>query len=144
MEGRGDVIFLDLNVSAYETMLDNDSNSVHGDNVENDEQICENGELVESSNDMTTEYIPKLGLSFESEDKLYHFYNYYARRTGFSIRKGHFKRSSDGEIRKRVIHCSKEGFKQRHKRGTPQKERPVLRTGCMAHIHGIAKGVCLL
>ncbi|KAI3879068.1 hypothetical protein MKW92_045960 [Papaver armeniacum] len=47
---------------------------------------------------------------------------------GFSIRMGHSKRSSDGEIRKRVIHCSKEGFKQRHKRSTPQKERSMLRT----------------
>ncbi|KAI3936982.1 hypothetical protein MKX01_015197 [Papaver californicum] len=49
---------------------------------------------------MTTEYIPKVGMSFESEEKLYHFYNYYGRRAGFSIRKVHFKRSSDGESEK--------------------------------------------
>lgn len=117
----------------------------HCDTEKIDEYILdENGDLVETSNDMTTNYIPKVGMVFESEDELYHFYNYYARRTGFSIRSGHSKRSSDGEIRKRVIHCSKEGFKQRHTRGTPQKERSVLRTGCLALIQVIAKGGVLV
>ncbi|KAI3870153.1 hypothetical protein MKW98_005966 [Papaver atlanticum] len=141
MEERDNTPMLDLNVSLDETMLDNGLDCVpHCDAEKIDEHILyDNGDLVETSKDMTNDYIPKVGMLFESEDELYHFYNYYARRTGFSIRKGHFKWSSDGEIRKRVIYCSKEGFKQRHKRGTPQKEHPVLQTGCMALIQVIAK-----
>ncbi|KAI3878258.1 hypothetical protein MKX03_005087 [Papaver bracteatum] len=120
MEERDNTPLLDLNVSLDETMLDNGIDCVpHCDTKKIDEHILDdNGYLVEASNDMTTDYIPKVGMVFESEDKLYHFYNYYARRTGFSIRKDHSKRSSYGEIIKRVIHCSKEGFKQRHTRGT--------------------------
>ncbi|MCL7030081.1 hypothetical protein MKW94_001746 [Papaver nudicaule] len=71
---------------------------------------------------------------------MYHFYNQYARRIGFSIRKGTVKRSKDDKIRKRVILCSKQGFKERHGKGTPQKARPDMRTGCMARIQCIAKG----
>ncbi|KAI3963549.1 hypothetical protein MKW92_026743 [Papaver armeniacum] len=146
MEERDNTPLLDLNVSLEETMLDNGLDCVpHCDTEKIEEHILyENGDLVETSNDMITDYIPKVGISFESEEKLYHFYNYYARRKGFSIRRGHSKRSSDGEIRKRVIHCSKEGFKQRHKRGTPQKERSLLRTGCLALIQVIAKGGALV
>ncbi|KAI3961059.1 hypothetical protein MKW92_003363 [Papaver armeniacum] len=88
--------------------------------------------------------VPKLGMTFESDDKLFEFYNEYTRRKGFSVHKGHVKRSSDGQIRKRVVLCSKEGFKERHKRGTPQKERPILRTGCMARIQCIAQGGLLV
>ncbi|KAI3897222.1 hypothetical protein MKX03_032413 [Papaver bracteatum] len=120
MEERDNAQLLDLNISLEETMLDNGLDCVpYYDTEKIDEHILdENGDLVETSDDMITDYIPKVGMSFESEEKL----------NGFSIRKGHSKRSSDGEIRKRVIHCSKEGFKQRHKRGTPQKERLLLRT----------------
>ncbi|KAI3884674.1 hypothetical protein MKX03_016122 [Papaver bracteatum] len=126
MEERDNTPLLDLNVSLDETMLDKILDCVpHCDTEIYDHMLDENGDLVEISNDMATDYIPKVGMLFESEDELYQFYNYYARRTGFSIRKGHFQHSSDDEIRKRIIHCSKEGFKQRHKRGTPQKERSV-------------------
>ncbi|KAI3872376.1 hypothetical protein MKX03_020960 [Papaver bracteatum] len=120
MEERDNTPLLDLNVSLNETMLDNVLDCcnlsiishLHSIIVINSNNILfDNGDLVETSKDMTTDYIPKVGMLFESEDELYHFYNYYARRTGFSIRKGPFKRSSDGEIRKRVIYCSKEGFK---------------------------------
>ncbi|KAI3920097.1 hypothetical protein MKW98_001353 [Papaver atlanticum] len=72
-----------------ETMLDNDSNNVpHSDNEEIDEYIlAEYDDTVETSNHMTTDYILPQGSS---------------------------KQSSDYEIRKRIIHFSKEGYKQRH------------------------------
>ncbi|KAI3932999.1 hypothetical protein MKW98_029232 [Papaver atlanticum] len=93
MEERDNTPMLDLNVSLDETMLDNGLDCVpHCDAEKIDGHILyDNGDLVETSKDMTTDYIPKVEMLFESEDELYHFYNYYARRTGFSIRKGHFK-----------------------------------------------------
>ncbi|KAI3915112.1 hypothetical protein MKW92_030661 [Papaver armeniacum] len=103
MEERDNTPLLDLNVSLEEIMLDNGLDCLpHCDTEKIEEHILdENGYLVETSNDMITDYIPKVGMSFESEEKLYHVYNYYARRKGFSIRRGHSKRSSDGEIRKK-------------------------------------------
>ncbi|RZC60901.1 hypothetical protein C5167_022643 [Papaver somniferum] len=80
------------------------------------------------------------GTVFQSEEKMYEFYNQYARRVGFSICRGAVKRTKDDKIRKRVILCSKQGFKERHNKGTPPKARPDMHTGCMARIQCIAKG----
>lgn len=50
--------------------------------------------------------IPKVGMTFESEDQAYEFYNYYAGKIGFSIRKSHSRLRRDGTIYQKHIVCS--------------------------------------
>lgn len=77
---------------------------------------------------------PEVGMVFHSEEQAYAFYNKYAKRKGFSVRKGHLGRRKDGTIRDRVYLCSFEGTRQKHCSHNTRKPRPVVRTNCMARI----------
>ncbi|XP_073108653.1 protein FAR1-RELATED SEQUENCE 5 isoform X2 [Elaeis guineensis] len=77
---------------------------------------------------------PEVGMVFHSEDQAYAFYNRYAHRKGFSVRKGHLGRRKDGTIRNRVFLCSNEGSRQKHSTHMTKKPREAVRTNCMARI----------
>jgi hypothetical protein len=53
--------------------------------------------------------IPKVGMSFASENGAYEMYNTYAGIIGFSIRKSVIKRRADKTIYSKVIVCSSQG-----------------------------------
>ncbi|CAA0824518.1 Protein FAR1-RELATED SEQUENCE 5 [Striga hermonthica] len=80
--------------------------------------------------------VPKLGMGFESEDLAYEFYNAYAGRLGFSVRKDYVNRSKrDGAVASRRYTCFREGFRQNDKRGSKVKRpRKETRVGCMAQL----------
>ncbi|XP_058074594.1 protein FAR1-RELATED SEQUENCE 5-like [Magnolia sinica] len=76
---------------------------------------------------------PKLGMEFNSEENAYEFYNKYAGKIGFSVRKSSCIKSNDGIVTKKVFCCYKEGRKQKDKRTNRAKyRRPDIRTGCLA------------
>lgn len=78
---------------------------------------------------------PTAGMKFFSENEAYHFYNGYAARLGFSIRKGGIRHNSKGEIRQRNFVCSKEGLKADYGYGELQKGYKLdTRTDCKACI----------
>ncbi|XP_038981617.1 protein FAR1-RELATED SEQUENCE 5-like isoform X5 [Phoenix dactylifera] len=77
---------------------------------------------------------PEVGMVFHSEDQAYLFYNRYAHRKGFSVRKGHLGRRKDGTVRNRVFLCSNEGSRQEHSTHMTKKPREAVRTNCMARI----------
>ncbi|XP_072968514.1 protein FAR1-RELATED SEQUENCE 5-like [Typha angustifolia] len=77
---------------------------------------------------------PKVGMIFHSEEQAYGFYNSYAKRKGFSVRKGHLSRRKDGSIRDRHYVCSNEGTRQEHRTHVTKKPRPLERTNCLARI----------
>lgn len=77
---------------------------------------------------------PEIGMVFHSEDEAYVFYNTYAFKTGFSVRKGHLGRRKDGTIRDRVFLCSNEGIRQKHRTHETKKPRANVRTNCLARI----------
>nr|CAD1820605.1 unnamed protein product [Ananas comosus var. bracteatus] len=90
---------------------------------------------------------PYLGQEFPNIDEAKNFYNIYAFKTGFSIRKQtHYKaKKLDGMITTMMYTCSKEGKSkpQTSARGdegasqanrTPQKEFPFKRTQCKAQL----------
>lgn len=77
---------------------------------------------------------PEVGMAFHSEDRAYLFYNKYAQRKGFSVRKGHLGRRKDGTVRNRVFLCSNEGSRQKHSTHLTKKPREAIRTNCMARI----------
>lgn len=90
---------------------------------------------------------PYIGMEFGSADEVKDFYNIYAFKTGFSIRKStHYKsKKFDNMISNVKFTCSKEGQPNQptykgdentasQVKSTPKKEMPYKRTGCKAHI----------
>ncbi|KAG0485434.1 hypothetical protein HPP92_009513 [Vanilla planifolia] len=77
---------------------------------------------------------PKVGMLFHSEDEAYDFYNSYAKRKGFSVRKGHLSRRKDGSVRDRHYLCSNEGSRQEHRTHVTKKPRAIERTNCLARV----------
>ena len=59
--------------------------------------------------DVNDKSIPTVGMAFKSEDEAYDFYNQYARKVGFSIRKSHTKLRRDGPLYQKHLVCSKQG-----------------------------------
>lgn len=95
-------------------------------------------EAVEAdlANNAEMDGVPKLGMGFESEDHAYEFYNAYAGRVGFSVRKDYVNRSKiDGAVASRRFTCFREGFRQRDKRDMNVKRpRKETRIGCLAQL----------
>lgn len=77
---------------------------------------------------------PKIGLMFRSEEEAFKFYNSYAKRKGFSVRKGHLSRRKDGSVRDRHYLCSNEGTRKEHRTHVTKKPRALERTNCLARI----------
>ncbi|XP_059663622.1 protein FAR1-RELATED SEQUENCE 5-like [Cornus florida] len=72
-------------------------------------------------------------MKFETEEEAYDFYNSYAGRVGFSIRKEYFnKRKKTGKLSSRLLTCCKEGFRGDDIRDSNTKTpRAETRTGCL-------------
>lgn len=82
---------------------------------------------------------PYDGMEFESEEAAKAFYNYYARRVGFSTRVSSSRRSrKDGAIIQRSFVCAKEGFRNLNEKRTKDREikrpRSITRVGCKASL----------
>ncbi|TXG48678.1 hypothetical protein EZV62_024553 [Acer yangbiense] len=75
-------------------------------------------------------------MEFDSEEIAYKFYNEYAGKMGFSIRKeAVVKNKRTGEVTSRIFVCSKEGFRSKDKRDSLTKHpRAETRTGCDARM----------
>nr|CAD1840720.1 unnamed protein product [Ananas comosus var. bracteatus] len=130
-----------------ETLL---SVSIRGER-ENDSyenQRNQQQQLEEMSQEESAIDEPFLGQIFSNAEKAKDFYNIYAFKTGFSIRKqSHYKaKKLEGMVTTLVYTCSKEGQakRQTNEMGnnvassqtnrTPQKEFPFRRCGCKAHL----------
>ncbi|XP_062085665.1 protein FAR1-RELATED SEQUENCE 5-like [Humulus lupulus] len=82
------------------------------------------------------EEIPNVSMEFETEEQAYNFYNVYAYKVGFSIRrsKGH-KDNKDGKVKDRTFCCSCEGFRKKDKRYDNVKcHRAETRFDCLARM----------
>ncbi|CAJ2658779.1 unnamed protein product [Trifolium pratense] len=72
---------------------------------------------------------------FASLDVAYKFYCWFAKMSGFSVRKGHVIRNRERHVLQQTFLCSREGF--RHSQGLNPEERQrqqknITRCGCMA------------
>ena len=72
--------------------------------------------------------VPKVGMSFDSEQKAYDMYNTYAGKIGFSIRKSQTKRRQDRTIYQKYIVCSNQGERE------TESSKATTRTGCQARV----------
>ncbi|XP_027122965.2 protein FAR1-RELATED SEQUENCE 5-like [Coffea arabica] len=71
---------------------------------------------------------PELGMEFNSEEDAYKFYNKYAFKMGFSVRK-----DKDGVTTSRRYSCCKEGVKRKYEGDVmPKRTRAATKTGCGA------------
>ncbi|XP_028076184.1 protein FAR1-RELATED SEQUENCE 5-like [Camellia sinensis] len=79
---------------------------------------------------------PKVGMTFDSEESAYDFYNAYEGRMGFSIRREYCKKNKlTKQIISRNLVCNKEGFWKVDKRDPLTKTpRAETRTGCEARL----------
>lgn len=73
-------------------------------------------------------------MTFDSEDDAYKFYNAYAGKVGFSIKKCHSKHRADGTLSSKYFICSNEGCKNSNPKNQPKKERASTRTCCNARV----------
>ncbi|KAH7681062.1 zinc finger SWIM domain-containing protein 3 [Dioscorea alata] len=80
----------------------------------------------------TENWVPKLDMVFETDEKAYQFYCFYGKEMGFGVRKHLVKRRSSGLVYSRVFSCYKEGYCRTTKEG--KKPRSDVRTGCKARM----------
>lgn len=65
---------------------------------------------VQHGHEITVDYTPKLEMEFESEEAAHTFYNMYAQRMGFGIRRDYLNRiKKDGVLTPRRFSCCKKG-----------------------------------
>ena len=83
---------------------------------------------------ITSPTVPKVGMAFKSEEDAYEFYNEYAGKIGFSIRKSHSKLRSDKSVYQKHIVCSNEGERGTHSKHDTVKQNAATRSGCDARI----------
>ncbi|WOL11726.1 protein FAR1-RELATED SEQUENCE 5-like [Canna indica] len=81
-----------------------------------------------------SQHEPKPGMTFTSEMDAYDFYNSYAKKHGFSVRKSQVERRSDGTMRSKKFVCSKQGTREIHRTHVTKKPKPIERTNCKALI----------
>ncbi|XP_010277289.1 PREDICTED: protein FAR1-RELATED SEQUENCE 4-like [Nelumbo nucifera] len=109
------------------------SESGDGNEVEDVEPNVGTNEIEKNCAAMettTTGDTPYVGMEFDCEEATYYFYNEYAKRVGFGIRKRFVRRSKiDNEVIGRTYVCSREGEKVQRKTDNP---RPTTRLGCKA------------
>ncbi|XP_062075158.1 protein FAR1-RELATED SEQUENCE 5-like [Humulus lupulus] len=74
-------------------------------------------------------------MEFDTEEEAYHFYNAYAYKIGFSIRRSKMHKDLEGWITNRVFCCSCEGYREKDKRDvTVKSHRAETRFGCLARM----------
>ncbi|XP_059302307.1 protein FAR1-RELATED SEQUENCE 5-like [Lycium ferocissimum] len=93
-------------------------------------------EILQGNSHGLVDYEPELGLEFDNDKNALNFYNEYARRVGFSVRKEYVNTNKKlGYLTSRKITCYKEGFRRNDKeKEQVKKSRRETRTGCQARI----------
>ncbi|MQL89056.1 hypothetical protein Taro_021629 [Colocasia esculenta] len=131
-----------------EKQMDDEKERTHYANdpeILNVNEDIEENDLSESSEDlridedvdkisnvsMVNALMPKIGMTFETVDEAYQFYNYYAYRIGFGIAKT-CSRRKDGVQHEYTFSCEKSGKPKGKKGLTLKRARISKKTGCQA------------
>ncbi|XP_060959219.1 protein FAR1-RELATED SEQUENCE 5-like [Cannabis sativa] len=120
--------------------IDTNNEEQHSNNQRNEEnQEATNDyavKIMQIHSNIPDDEIPKVSMEFETEEQAYNFYNVYAYKVGFSIRrsKSH-KDNENGKIKNRTFCCSCEGFREKDKQNDNVKcHRATTRFGCLARM----------
>ncbi|KAM6547360.1 hypothetical protein CsatB_019036 [Cannabis sativa] len=105
-------------------------------NFESEDRILSSNIDIKSLHSkIEDEAIPKIGMEFITEGEAYDFYNAYAYKIGFSIRRSKMHKDLDGRITDRIFCCSCEGHREKDKRdATVKSHRAETRFGCLARM----------
>ncbi|OAY85651.1 Protein FAR1-RELATED SEQUENCE 5 [Ananas comosus] len=105
------------------------------------EQSQQEKNFISQCSMKTSHHEPFIGQLLHDEEEVKRFYNLYAYKTGFSIRKAtHYKaKKKDNIVTALHYVCSKEGqskpkVRDQENKGTPKKQMQYTRTGCKAHM----------
>ncbi|XP_049933646.1 protein FAR1-RELATED SEQUENCE 5-like [Nymphaea colorata] len=96
------------------------------DEIRGDEEMKDKKELVPN---VSSEFVPYVGMEFDSDAKAYDFYNTYARLGGFDICIRDCKRKR-GVMHWKQFCCKKNGFKKQ--KNNERKEYASTKCGCKA------------
>uniref|UniRef100_A0A803PZF9 SWIM-type domain-containing protein n=1 Tax=Cannabis sativa TaxID=3483 RepID=A0A803PZF9_CANSA len=119
--------------------IDTNNEEQHSNNQRNEDQEATNDyavKIMQIHSNIPDDEIPKVSMEFKTEEQAYNFYNVYAYKVGFSIRrsKSH-KDNENGKIKNRTFCCSCEGFREKDKRNDNVKcHRATTRFGCLARM----------
>ncbi|CAN6443778.1 unnamed protein product [Victoria cruziana] len=109
-----------------------ESNVVAGDK-EDEHDIsfsnCKN-DIGPDVGDTIDSYTPIEGMQFNNEEDAYTFYNEYALKLGFSVRRSAWEKNARGIVVRKSFVCSKEGWKK--PTGNPAFRKLDTRCGCPA------------
>lgn len=90
---------------------------------------------VNEKNPEDDDQIPRRGMAFSSELEAEEFCKKYAKRIGFTVRKGKVQRKANGTLKGRCFLCSCEGFRtKKHPNQGTKYKRSETRTGCNVQI----------
>ncbi|XP_071916166.1 protein FAR1-RELATED SEQUENCE 5-like [Coffea arabica] len=82
-------------------------------------------------NKLAEDGIPELGIEFNGEEDAYKFYNKYASKMDFSIRKDYLNKDKDGVTTSKRYSCCKKGVKRKYEGDVmPKRARVPTKTGC--------------
>ena len=123
-KGAGIRLTLDLNVPVEEMQFNNEVD--YHDSTHNKSVGTEN---VHGS---TLDYVPVEGMQFNNEEAAYKFYNDYALKVGFSVRRFSWSKNAQGVVVRKTYVCSKQGWKK--SMGNPTRSMPESRCGCQARM----------
>ncbi|XP_062103484.1 protein FAR1-RELATED SEQUENCE 5-like [Humulus lupulus] len=118
-------------------LVDNDLQSRRKIDFESEDEILSSNVDIKSLHSkIDEEAIPKVGMEFNTEEEAYNFYNAYAYKIGFSIRRSKMHKDFlDGLIIDRIFCCSCEGHREKDKRDVIVKShRAETRFGCLARM----------
>ncbi len=103
-KGAGIGFTLDLNIPAEEMQFDNE--------VDDHDSTLDKGAGTGNVHDSTLDSVPVEGMQFNNEEAAYKFYNDYALKLGFSVRRYSWSKNAQGVVVRKTYVCSKQGWKK--------------------------------
>ena len=90
---------------------------------------------ISEGNREVKSHVPEIGRTFPSMDDVYEFYQNYAAKMGFKVRKGKGQKLGNEIVKKKTYLCSQEGYRSKKQYAKMTKySRKETRTGCNAQL----------
>ena len=92
--------------------------------------------MTEESSQSMGDWVPQVGMEFETLEAAWKYWVNYGKKMGFSVRKHYLNKSKiDGEITSRRFLCAKEGTRKEDKRDQlTRHHREETRTNCLVRL----------
>ena len=112
-KGAGIGFTLDLNIPADEMQIENE--------VDDHDSALDKGADTSSLHGSTLDFVLVKGMQFNNEESAYKFYNDYALKLDFSVRRYFWAKNAQGVVVRKAYVCSKQGWKKSSENPTRSK-----------------------